>query len=279
MKNSYVTYLSSDDYLLAILGLSENLRMLGAQYPLHVLVTSDVKKASIRALRLFGLKYSHVKKHLTLPDAYRPAKAHWDKCLDKLNILNLDYEKIVYLDSDIYITQNIDDLFSRPGFSAVEDGLLFCNCITPKCEHMHAGFGAGVIVLEPDVALFESIPEVIERMIRRKCFNEIDDQMILNELRPDWPGRIDLQLPLTYNVWENFVIPLIEKYNYRMENFKVIHFIFNKVFNFVDNPEKARLVMNCQITPQNYFVKKWFFLLTAASGKLSRLSSGITKQA
>ena len=55
------------------------------------------------------------------------------------------YSKIVYLDADLLILENIDDLFHRPELSAVPD-------MVPPNK-----FNSGVMVLRPNLKTFQDM--------------------------------------------------------------------------------------------------------------------------
>ena len=70
------------------------------------------------------------------------------KTFSKLNIWTLtSYSKIVYLDSDILVLKNIDDLFEREELSAGSEDLW------PDV------FNSGVLVIEPSQTTFERLIE------------------------------------------------------------------------------------------------------------------------
>lgn len=129
MNFAYVTLLSSIDYLPAVIILNRNLKNVQSKYPLVVGVTdnifSDVKnyldKEKILYKKIPFMEYSDV------------AKKRWEN--DTPSILNIaskialfkfiEFDKLVYLDSDILIYQNIDDLFNYP------DGAMYDECGKP----------------------------------------------------------------------------------------------------------------------------------------------------
>lgn len=64
----------------------------------------------------------------------------------KMLIWNMvEYDKIVYLDSDLLILKNVDDLFQRPSLSAAPDAL-------PPDK-----FNSGVMVLKPNRRLYRQM--------------------------------------------------------------------------------------------------------------------------
>ena len=77
-------------------------------------------------------------------------------------------EKIVYLDSDLLILENIDNLFNYPHLSCPRD-----------LPFNMTKFNSGVMVLEPNIDDFK---ELKERAIEASKENrKISDQDIINE--------------------------------------------------------------------------------------------------
>jgi alpha-N-acetylglucosamine transferase len=80
--------------------------------------------------------------------------ARWVDCFTKLHLWNMsDYSQLVYLDSDIFLLENIDDIFSRDSciFSAVQDTL------RPK-----GYFNAGLMKLKPNPKVYSHMLSLLE---------------------------------------------------------------------------------------------------------------------
>ena len=68
----------------------------------------------------------------------------WENVPSKFEIFNLtQFEKIVYLDADIYVLKNLDHLFAAPHLTAALDGEYFN--LWEGWPH----FNAGCMVIEP----------------------------------------------------------------------------------------------------------------------------------
>lgn len=78
-----------------------------------------------------------------------PHKA-WEISFSRMHMFRLEeFDKLIFLDSDIIVQENIDDLFARPCLSA-------CSHHYPV-RHDRVSLNAGVFVLEPDSSLYELI--------------------------------------------------------------------------------------------------------------------------
>ena len=115
MRGAYVTLLSSTNYLKAVIILSLSLKKVNSNFPLLVAITEDVVSDDIiQILSKLGceikvierLEYSSI------------TKERWKNntvlnTASKLQIFSFyEWDKLVYLDCDSIILQNIDDLFT-----------------------------------------------------------------------------------------------------------------------------------------------------------------------
>ena len=118
-------FLSSDNYVYYVLNTFKSLVDSGTKYPTYCGCTENVSQKTLDILEKCGIKT-----FLLLDDdsSLLGIKLHnitnWQKAFPKLllwkNQLNLN--KMVYLDSDLYIYKNIDELFAAEHLSAVTDG-------------------------------------------------------------------------------------------------------------------------------------------------------------
>ncbi len=111
---------------------------------------------------------------------------YFEDMYSKLRIWNMtEYDKIVYLDSDILVTGSLEDLLDRPSFAAAP-------CTTPPDT-----LNGGVLVLDPD-------PEVYADMVGKVgklSSHDGSDQGFLNSYFSDWfTGPGERRLPCIYNV-------------------------------------------------------------------------------
>lgn len=142
MNYAYVTLLSSIDYLPAILILNNNLKTIGSQYPLYVMITEDIyndvkmyiEKESIHYIIVPVLHYSQATIDFTKDKRMLSIAS-------KMNIFTLtQFDKVIYLDADCFILKSIDELFNYPDGAMYDDfgrsvgfvGLFVC------CPKMHA---------------------------------------------------------------------------------------------------------------------------------------------
>ncbi|CAE7313747.1 gyg-1 [Symbiodinium natans] len=96
----------------------------------------------------------------------------------------VDFEKIVYIDADCLVLENIDELFQR-------ECPAFCPDVFPPDK-----FNAGVIVLEPSRDVFEEMKDKIAVLPS----HDGGDTGFLNAFFPDWyRWPHEQRLPFQYN--------------------------------------------------------------------------------
>lgn len=117
MKYAYITLLSSENYLDAVLVLKKSLEQVKSQYELIVAVTDNLKQTKIESILLgFNLIIEWIKP-LNYNDKVQKENQNHSvlNTASKLQIFSLhQYDKLVYIDADTMILQNIDDLFEKP---------------------------------------------------------------------------------------------------------------------------------------------------------------------
>ena len=105
------------------------------------------------------------------------------------------FDKIVFLDSDMVITSNIDFLFERPDFSACQAGH-FLNSDWVRLN-------SGLMVIEPNAKTFNGLMEQLPLTLRKYAAEgkNVGDQDVMNDFMPDWASREELHLPEGLNMF------------------------------------------------------------------------------
>ena len=152
MKNkSYITVLSTENYLKGVLCLIESLKRTNTKYPISVLVTDNISSTIEGVLK--QNKVNVIRKNkVCVPKSIKMKNQmgnfeHWTNTFDKLQIFELtEFQKLVYLDSDMYVRKNIDELFEKESMSATIDrptGPIFLDDYEIKLT-------SGIMVIEPE---------------------------------------------------------------------------------------------------------------------------------
>ena len=233
---AFVTVLTTDDYLIGVLSLNESLKRVNSKYPFIVVVNNNVKQETIEKMEKLGITVKKVES-IDIPDGVLDKNegtnyTRWNNTFDKLRIFGLtEFDKIVCLDSDMYIKANIDELFEEEHMAATIDRH-YCT-IDPNYMEMTSG----VMVIVPEEVLDLKIAE---KMIAVKNkLNQFGDQDLIQEYYSNWKNEERLHLPLVYNMFilhldyfikgnGNVGTDCKEFQKYNLDDLKIIHFICKK---------------------------------------------------
>jgi len=214
-KKAFVTTLNTDNYLPGVIVLERSIRE-NCSHRLFVLVSHGLKESTYEALRRRGIEFDFADDVDVDPELFAETVdiySHWKNTLFKLRIFELtQFEKIVFIDSDILILEPIDDLFDRPDMSAVIAGRSY-----PGNEHWR-DLNSGVFVIEPRTDIVNKLIGIVPAVSAVK--QSFGDQDILSEYFSDWPNDERLHLPEGYNVF-------LDHYHYYIKHggVKALHFI------------------------------------------------------
>ncbi|CAL5010614.1 unnamed protein product [Urochloa decumbens] len=172
---AYVTFLAGDgDYWKDVVGLAKDLRKVGSAYPLVVAVLPDVPEALRRSLTSQGCIVREIEPVYPLENETQFAKAYYAINYSKLRIWEfVEYERMVYLDADVQVFANIDELFEldKGPFYAVMD--CFCDKMWSHSPQYKIGysqhypdrqigyFNTGVFVHEPGMATAKALLDIL----------------------------------------------------------------------------------------------------------------------
>lgn len=122
MKKCWITLLSSEDYLEAVLALNNSLRMVSSGYPLIAAVTDVIfeNKEICDILQHEHIIVEYIKSYSYSEKTLQISreKKHDESVLNtasKIGIFDLKhYDKLVYIDADTFFMKNSDELFDYP---------------------------------------------------------------------------------------------------------------------------------------------------------------------
>lgn len=200
----YVTLLSSESYLPGVLALARSLKASGTKIPFECVCSKDLDENVVARLHQYGISTSRLSKSATegLEIPNDAAFAHWKHTFDKLLLWDIrggQFDKIVFLDSDMLITSNIDYLFERPDFSACQAG----HFLNPEWVRLNSG----LMVIEPNVHTFEGLMAQLLMTLRKYAAagKNVGDQDVINDFVPDWSERKELHLPEGLNMFFKYL--------------------------------------------------------------------------
>ncbi|CAM9580775.1 unnamed protein product, partial [Phaeothamnion confervicola] len=182
----FLAVVTSNDYLIGAEALFGSIRATGSSRKRVLMVTPQCA-----ALQRHGLLDEIVAvEPIAIPAAAevpQHVRAWAEVGYTKLRIWSLiQYRKVVYVDADALVDENVDELFDLPtDFAAAPD------------IHPPDRFNAGVMVLTPSEAVLE---EMLGRTATTATYDGGDTAGFLNAFFPDWfSGPAAGRLPFRYN--------------------------------------------------------------------------------
>lgn len=258
---AYVTFLSNRRYLDGALALNKSLLLVNSRYPLYCLLSMNVEDDVLERLEKSGIVCIKLRDCVTADEHINEdaAYANWNYTFDKLYMWGLtQFKKIVFLDSDMIITANIDHLFDKKPFSAALAGVFF-----PTCENIRI-LNSGLLVVEPDVVILDKMLEISKTLIpeMREKGLPLGDQDIINAYFPDWFEHKELILDDGYNLYAHYLQSYIRHSGYSFDGNKgkqiyVIHYVGVEK-PWMVNTFKQFVCMCRRMYPNLYYVLAYF---------------------
>lgn len=216
---TYLAVISTDNYLTGALVLNESLKRTNPRYPFTVMVTKNVSSSCDQILQKHGIRVIRKEENILL-DAQQQKKnenvgyKYWNYTFDSLYVFELmEFDKIVYLDCDVLVLENLDHLFEKPHLSAALD---------PGTTNL----SSGIMVIEPRLGALKELTDTIPQVMENKSY--FGDQNILQACYPDWPDRQELHLDDKYNAYVCYLHCFINTGKYTFlgsgNNIAVVHF-------------------------------------------------------
>ena len=205
---AWLLFLSSNDYYLYLtLSVYQDLLSTGTKYPVYCAITRDVNSSTKSILVAAGIKLLNLD---NIDILNKSSLDYYKKALPKLAILNLkDFDKIVYLDSDLWIKENIDELFDKPHMTAVINR-------SPQpiinYELSKSVFCSGLFVWDYKVGH----PLDLAKLPAHCSWH---DQSVLNYFYQDWGKCPELQLDYRYGLMNSLSDGI------DLSDVKIMHFV------------------------------------------------------
>lgn len=220
---TYITAITNEKYLKGLKVLSKSLSATKTKFSLMVMIPEEHRGGKlckqVEKLKLPVLFCPNI----TIPKKHSDDNVfnHWNETFFKLNVAKLtQFKKIIFLDSDMLILKNIDDLFDFPSISATTGG---------KCAHPEWNeFNSGIMVIEPSTHLYEGLKKCIIPAIERKKALGLGfgDQDVFNQFYPEWKKNFGHDFGESYNVEHCFIDAYIEVHGKKSyKDIHVLHFI------------------------------------------------------
>ncbi|XP_049410903.1 galactinol synthase 1 [Solanum stenotomum] len=269
LDRAYVTFLAGNgDYVKGVIGLAKGLRKVKSEYPLVVAVLPDVPAEHRCMLEEQGCIVREIEPVYPPENQTQFAMAYYVINYSKLRIWEfVEYKKMIYLDGDIQVYDNIDHLFDLADgyFYAVMD--CFCEKTWSHTPQYKIGycqqcpdrikwpsdelgqppslyFNAGMFVFEPSLHTYQDLLKKLQ-ITPPTPFAEQDflNMYFKNIYRP---------IPLVYNL----VLAMLWRHpeNVELDKVKVVHYCAagSKPWRYTGKEE------NMEREDIKLLVKKWW---------------------
>ncbi|XP_010263572.1 PREDICTED: UDP-glucuronate:xylan alpha-glucuronosyltransferase 2-like isoform X2 [Nelumbo nucifera] len=182
-REAYVTVLhSSEAYVCGAITLAQSIIRTGTKRDLVILLDKSISQPMRDALEAAGWKIRLIKR-IRNPRAEKNSYNEYNYSKFRLWQLT-DYDKIIFIDSDIVVLRNLDLVFHFPEMSATgNDGSIF---------------NSGIMAIEPSKCTFRLLMEQRKEIV---SYNG-GDQGFLNEVFVWW-HRLPRRVNFLKNFWAN----------------------------------------------------------------------------
>tara|TARA_E500000178_G_C17022057_1_gene756120 strand:- start:1886 stop:2803 length:918 start_codon:yes stop_codon:yes gene_type:complete len=231
MKRIITTFISNDRDIRGVLLLKYNLKKINSKYNFGCIVTEDVSEESIELLKkykieLFKINFSNILHN------FKFSKSHIQKVKNKhlfgkLSIFSLtDYDKVIYLDTDILLLKNIDNLMNK---KLEFNNIMMVNDIQATKDYssiivVRDKYNSGVIVFKPSDYLYNNCLNKLksegEELFNKDIF--ISDQYIFETLNNEKKIHIK-PMSICYNC-HPILVESLQKLKL-VDNISILHYM------------------------------------------------------
>lgn len=269
----YLTLLSNRSYLEGVLVLNNSLKRTGAKYPLYCMLSLDVDTDVCEVLNKSGIECIRLQKKVLEGEVSSNTKqlgwdySNWNYTFDKIMMWSLSqFEKVVFLDSDMLVVKNIDHLFECPSFTASLAGVMY-----PGNKGISI-LNSGLIVFVPNPSIVKEMLSIAQIMIpqMQRENKPLGDQDIINAFFPDWYNHKELILDDGYNLYAHYLQYYCRYERYAVDasaknKIYVIHFVGKEKPWMINSPLRF-LKMCCRMFPNIYYIVAcWKYLRMLSS--------------
>ncbi|MFC0139751.1 glycosyltransferase family 8 protein [Erwinia mallotivora] len=262
---AWATLLTEPDYLNGVKALHKSLQKANSAWPLVVLVTRNIDAASRQMLVRAGCLLREVTT-LAADDNQHThyASERFSEMWTKLNIWRMtEFERIVFLDADMLVTRNMDELFE---LTLPEGWIAAChacrcnpgkiasypkswrpeNCFYSYCrgeEHTEQPdevenyLNGGLLVVKPDQQVFEDMMQHLRSLDDLSHYLFAEQDFLNNFYHQRWQP-----LPWIYNALKT--LPFQHAAIWDMAKVKNIHYIIDKPWEKAPNPDNRDYALN-----------------------------------
>lgn len=217
---SFVTVICNERYIPGVIALKRALEETKTKYPFHVLIPEEQKNILKPQLVKHGIKII-TRPNIIKNNGSEYSNHHWNNTFFKIAVTSLvEFDKIVFLDSDMLILNNIDELFLKSNLSAVVAGKTF----HPEWVELNSG----LMVIEPELSMYDKLVEEIDNTIEERNQKGLPcgDQDVFARAFPEWKNNEELHLDEKYNSFFSYLNAYFKKKIYkRKKDVSIVHFV------------------------------------------------------
>ena len=261
-KKVWTTLITNTNYLSGLLTLDYSLKKHGSKYPLIALYTDTFPPEGLEALKSRNIPAKHIPYLLpSMPKEYTNDPRFYD-CWSKLTPFSLtEYDRVVQLDSDMLVLQNMDELMELeldPPEMNGEGNRVYaashacaCNPLrkphypkhwtpencgfttqhgSPDDAQIHgpsptAGIGCpngGLVVCNPSTGVYDSILDAMKNGDITSGYDFADQSLLGDQFYGRWVG-----LPYIYNALKTLRWKDVHDTIWRDDKVKNVHYILS----------------------------------------------------
>lgn len=162
MRYAYMTVLTNEDYILGVKVLKMSIDLVSSGIvPFIVLVPTDANRKLLDELESSQINYIQTENFDDSILQRENKVAYWKQTLFKLKVFDLtQFDKIVFLDSDMIVFKNLDHLFELPHMTCVAAG-----------QELHSDWvelNSGLMVIKPSHEEYLGSENLIEQVYEKR---------------------------------------------------------------------------------------------------------------
>lgn len=227
-KRVYLTALTNERYIPGVMALARSLREVKSKYDLAVMIPAEKEDALGRAIREYGIldvpgTFLLPRENIRLAEmdaVVENAYSYWRDTFFKLQAAGCtEFDKVILLDSDMLVLNNLDHLFQSSSFSAAVAG----KCVHPEWRSLNSG----LMVIEPSDQLHDRLLSLIVSAIevRKSKGLQAGDQDVFHLAYPEWHNHSELYLSEKYNTCWGWIPEVCRSEMCKNDDLFVIHFV------------------------------------------------------
>ncbi|WP_456309337.1 glycosyltransferase family 8 protein [Serratia proteamaculans] len=262
---AWVTLLTQPEYLIGVRALQTSLQATDTQYPLVVMVTGNIDAGARQQLEQAGCLLRDVaplRPNPQLKESY--ANARFSEVWTKLAAWTLtEFEQVAFLDADMLVIQNMDELFHLPLAAGSLAACHACRCnpnkiasypadwVPENCfyswcdgvEHVEQPdkvdnyLNGGFLLLTPDRGVFDAMLAQLAALDDLSTYLFAEQDFLNQFWRDRWQP-----LPYIYNALKT--LPHQHPRIWAMPRVKNIHYIIDKPWEKQPDPDDRYYTLN-----------------------------------